>query len=62
MAKAKRLKQTEGGSALPEYETSRKTYGRSNKVKRDINLPFPKLNKKKKKKKPVKGILEGQGY
>ena len=50
MAKAKRLKQTEGGSALPEYETSRKTYGRSNKVKRDINLPLPNLNKKKKKK------------
>ena len=58
MAKAKRLKQTEGGSALPEYETSRKTYGR-NKVKRDINVPLPKM---KKKKKPVKGILEQQGY
>ena len=69
MAKAKKLKQTEGGDTLREGYTSKTISGPSNRLRRtaDLNLSItPKKKKKKvrsfKPKKPVKGILESQGY
>ena len=72
MAKAKKVKKTEGGNTLREGDTS-KVSNASISIFNDDDKSYweseaPKKKKKKKKirsfkpKKPVKGILESQGY